>query len=344
MANRIQDLRARYNANGNAIIPNAFQCPNFFVDELMGLLTPEENVVLMFAVRRILGFQDNIMSRKDNISLSQFTDGILAEDGSALSKGCGLGLSAVRNALESLEKFNILIPTTSRPDPKKGQEYWLQSDDKLVDMNGLESRKNERREIEYKRTQKARCSVGQKSSVLSDNTLDFCGTETQNPQKPTETHISGADAPQNLDWQIGMGSTTIVLPDNDTAQRRDAANLIGTGLGINAKAGAELAFAFQDERKMTFTNSEIKGQRKAVKFLLEKKVKPEHVRQAVQKLVAKSFTITDLFSITKDAIDLANQAPAVTSDRPERKIHRAEEDQPGVIDFNEAKRRGLIPG
>lgn len=340
MKNQIKDLRARYNANGNAIIPNAFQCPNFFVDELMGLLTPEENVVLTFAVRRILGFQDNIMSRKDNISLSQFTDGILAEDGSILSRGCGLGLTAVRNALDSLEKFNILIPTTTRPDPKKGQEYWLQSDEKLIDTGGLEKRKNEKREIEYKRTQKARCSVAQTPSLLSDNTLDFCGTETQNPQKPTETHLSGADAPQNLEWQIGTDQKVITLPDNDTAQRRDAANLIGTGLGINAKAGADLAFAFQDERGMTFTNGEIKGQRKAVKFLLEKKVKPEHVRQAVQMLMGKNFTCANLFSITDNAIDLANQKPALPV--PARAIHRAKPNE--GISLAEAKARGLIPG
>ena len=151
---------------GNAILPNTFQHPNIFIDDLMYLLTPEENVVLTFAVRRILGFQENISSRKDNISLSQFVDGIRSrKDNTVLSNGCGLGTTAVRSALENLARFKILLPTTERPDPRKGQEYWLQIDGNAIDYEGLETRKSELDEKARKQTQKARCAVEQQYAV-----------------------------------------------------------------------------------------------------------------------------------------------------------------------------------
>jgi hypothetical protein len=191
MTQQINDLRAKYSANGNAVIPNTFQHPNIFIDKLMYYLSPSENVVLTFAVRRILGFQSNIMSRKDNISLSQFTDGITAEDGHALSMGCGLGMDAVIHGLETLEKYKILIACTEKPDPRKGQEYWLQDNENIIDWEGLEKRKDERKAFSYTRTQKARYSVGQNTSVgqkargdVGQNPTPLSDRDT----KPTETH------------------------------------------------------------------------------------------------------------------------------------------------------------
>lgn len=193
MSKQIQDLRARYNANGNAIIPNTFQHPNIFVDRLMYYLSPIENVVLTFAVRRILGFQDNIMSRKDNISISQFTDGITAEDGRALSMGCGIGVDATINALDALAQFKILLPATPKPDPHKGQEYWLQDNEKAIDWEGLEARKSEKIDKYRKQTQKARYSVQQNPSVeqnAGDSVEQNDSPLLNRNTKPTETHAN----------------------------------------------------------------------------------------------------------------------------------------------------------
>lgn len=214
----------KYSDSGNAILPNTFQHPNIFVDRLMYYLTPEENVVLTFAIRRILGFQENISTRKDNISLSQFVDGIKAKDGHVVSLGCGLGATSVRTALNALEKYRILLPTTEKADAKKGQEYWLQSSDTNIDWDGLEARSTQKKEKSIHRTVKARCSVrqntsgcsvGQNPKVLSDNTLGFCGTETQNPQKPTETHPAPkkdfVDGMVELSQSSGMQKVNIKL-------------------------------------------------------------------------------------------------------------------------------------
>lgn len=201
---------------GNKILPNTFQHPNFFVDELMYLLTPEENIVLTFAIRRILGFQENISSRKDNISLSQFVDGIVStKDGNWLSHGCGLGINAVRHALANLETYKILIPTTTKPNPKAGQEYWLQEDQNAIDWKGLEQRDNEKQDKSRNRTAKARYVVAQKTvigqhpkgtvpqqdSVLSDNNT-----------KPTETQ-------RNTDSLNIEDEPPVTEPTNEEAEQ-----------------------------------------------------------------------------------------------------------------------------
>jgi len=370
MTSKIKDLRAKYNANGNAVIPNTFQHPNIFIDKLMFYLTAEENVILTFAVRRILGFQENIMSRKDNISLSQFTDGIVAKDGSVLSLGCGLGVQSVRACLDSLEAYKILIPTTEKPSPTKGQEYWLQDNENMIDWDGLEKRKMDRAEKYRIQTRKAtkislksRCYVQRKGDVERKDTLTLNVTDgvTLNVNtKPTETHETqyGADAPNEkvwkigneelpVDWQVGLGTEITTTSEEEffKKQARDAANLIEQGCA----GGGELAYAFMVTRRIVLLPFDAKGQRKAAREMLEAKVKANHVVEATKQLMesrdkrGKPLTVVNLFSVRDTAIGIANQPPAVTSDRPERQIHRATP-QEGVIDFAEAKRRGLIPG
>jgi DnaD/phage-associated family protein len=183
---------------GNSILPNTFQHPNIFIDRLMYFLTPEENTVLTFAIRRILGFQENISSRKDNISLSQFVEGIRSSKNDArLSYGCGLGTSAVRNALDNLERYKILLPTTEKPDPRKGQEYWLQENEDSIDWMGLVERRDATDEKARKQTEKARYSVQQKASDGQHTSVEQKAKESVEQQgrvlpdsntKPTETH------------------------------------------------------------------------------------------------------------------------------------------------------------
>jgi len=93
------------------------------------------------------------------------------------------------------------------------------------------------------------------------------------------------------------------------AKRRDTANLISMGLGVDAQTAAELAYCFMMARDITIPESKIKGQRKAIRELLEMKVSPENVERAVSDLVSKGMTVVDLFSIIKTATDLANKAP-----------------------------------
>ena len=77
------------------IVPNSFQTPNLYVDRLMPLLTDIELRVLVYMTRRILGFN----RREDQISLSQFTDGLIStKNGEQLDYGAGVSKEAARPA------------------------------------------------------------------------------------------------------------------------------------------------------------------------------------------------------------------------------------------------------
>ena len=117
-----------------------------------------------------------------------------------------------------------------------------------------------------------------------------------------------------IDWQM-LGDKPVVLPDEKLAKQKDAAALVGMGMGVLAEPAAALVLAFQVERGVVFTESQIKGQRKAAKALIEQKITPALVTAAVKKLQAAGMTVTDLYSITKTAIDLANKTEAPKTGR-----------------------------
>lgn len=123
-------------------IPNTFQYPNAYVDRYMALLTPNENVVLTYAIRRIIGFQKDT----DRISVAQFANGITSGDGEILDRGTGLGETAVRTAVKGLLKYK-LFRVVSKPDPEHNlpAEFGLQWDSAKVDEAGLEQRLAEKR-------------------------------------------------------------------------------------------------------------------------------------------------------------------------------------------------------
>ena len=112
-----------------------------------------------------------------------------------------------------------------------------------------------------------------------------------------------------MDWKLahGLEITAEDVARMEDDKRRDAANLISIGFGISAKIAFNLAYAFQVARNITFPESKVKGQRKAIKEMLEMHVTPENVTEAVQQLTGKGMTVVDLFSVSKTAIDLANK-------------------------------------
>lgn len=317
----IKDLRARYTTSGNAVIPNTFQHPNIFIDKLMYYLTPEENVVLTFAVRRILGFQTNIMSRKDNISLSQFVDGITASDGSILCHGCGLGTDSVRKALEALCLFKVLVPTTEKPDPRKGQEYWLQDNENIIDWAALEARKSAKKQIEYQRTEKARCTVAQQGTVAQEAR----GTVGQKARvlshsntKPTETHGNPNNGAENapltpglsIENQIYLGADTITMPTEEQ-NFRAACEIAVMNICKGARNIESLAMAFLLARRILPVKSQYKGWRAAFLEMYALGVTAGNITEAVQKLVQDNMTVVDPFAVKKTAVSLANPMPEI---------------------------------
>jgi phage replication O-like protein O len=111
----------------------------------------------------------------------------------------------------------------------------------------------------------------------------------------------------SIENQIYAGVKQVIIPNETELLRRNASNLIATGFGINSKAAFALAMMFQNERDFTFTESDIKKQRTAIKAMLEKNVKPEHIQQAVKALGKKQYTMTGLHSVLNTAVDIATR-------------------------------------
>jgi hypothetical protein len=80
---------------------NTTPVPDVLFDELLTQLNGSELKVLLYIIRRTLGFKKG----SDAISLTQFQKGITTLADKVLDKGCGIGDRAtIVKALESLEK------------------------------------------------------------------------------------------------------------------------------------------------------------------------------------------------------------------------------------------------
>jgi hypothetical protein len=165
-------------------------------------------------------------------------------------------------------------------------------------------------------------------SVIPSNTK--CNTKYHKGVLPATTHVrvkesketknNGADAPKSppadfpMDWQLGHGQEITPQTEQEQFERqaRDIANLIDQ----QCAGAGDLAYAFMTTRGILLpldefgkNNQDVKKHRKAAREMLKQKVKAEHVREAVKKLLESKMTVTDLFSVQRTAIDIANPAP-----------------------------------
>ena len=136
----------------NKIIPNSFQTPNFFVDELMQLLLPSEFMCMSVIARKTFGWQ----KRSDRISKQQVVD------------VTGLNTETVDNCMSTLVEFGIVIRVRENNAANNGVEWALQLDDQKVRVDLLEQRKAEREAKQRERTQKARDTRLQKGVGVSN--------------------------------------------------------------------------------------------------------------------------------------------------------------------------------
>jgi len=195
------------------VYPNTFQHPNIFIDQIAYLLTAQEQSVLTRAIREILGWHDKAEDRQARIALSVFVNGVQKKDGTRLSYGCGLGMSAVRKALAGLNTFNILIKVGDATND--GQMYKLNFDDATINWDALHTRATDKKQANKKRTKEGRGVlsdnrgiVGQKASVLSDNTIGVLSDKNNKPiSNPLETHTTTTTGEKCLEfYQSRYGS------------------------------------------------------------------------------------------------------------------------------------------
>lgn len=159
---------------------------------------------------------------------------------------------------------------------------------------------------------------------------DFQQVEIQDVENRTQVlktlsnnELSNGDKSPDmpLDWKLGHGEPISVedITRLEDDKRKDAANLIATGFGVNSVVVYNMAYAFQVARNITIPEGKVKGQRKALKEMLEMHVTPGNITDAVLQLTHKGMTVVDLFSVSKTAIDLANK-PEVYNQNEEHRL------------------------
>lgn len=196
----------------NDLKPNFFQTPNIYVDVLMPLLTPEEFMVLMFAVRRTLGFH----KRQDRISMSQFCTGTI-KNGDAKDDGTGLSPNAVRNALRKLELYRILTKVDDNNPPlNEGGMYEIQFSSKTIDWAGLEKRYEDWATANSKRAVKGAETRRRMNPLLYD---EQGGSSDEPPYLGVEKNVSEVDLGGSSDEGGGVHPMNI--------QKKEEIKLIG---------------------------------------------------------------------------------------------------------------------
>jgi hypothetical protein len=84
---------------------NTTPVPDVFFDVLLPRLNEAQIKVMMYIIRRTLGFKKS----SDAISLKQFRHGITTRDGRQLDQGCGLkNFTTITKALQSLEEMGCI--------------------------------------------------------------------------------------------------------------------------------------------------------------------------------------------------------------------------------------------
>jgi DNA-binding MarR family transcriptional regulator len=91
-------------------LPTTTPVPDQLFDELLFVLSPTEMVILLYIIRRTLGFR----KQADNISLKQMESGIVTRDGKVLDRGTGLSKTTILRVLKSLEAKNIVFRSRRR--------------------------------------------------------------------------------------------------------------------------------------------------------------------------------------------------------------------------------------
>ena len=96
--------------------PAYTQVPDVILDHMMADLNEAELKVLLYIVRRTLGFK----KQDDAISLDQLVHGIHRAGGEALDRGTGLSRSAVRRGITGLLAKHLIVAHQNM-DPYRGQ-------------------------------------------------------------------------------------------------------------------------------------------------------------------------------------------------------------------------------
>ncbi len=118
------------------LIPNSSQIPNVILDLVLPRISEAEARCLLYICRRTFGFHKD----EDNISFSQFENGIKSSQGNRLDYGTGLSRPSVNAALQNLIKVGVI----SVQQRSKGNRYKLNLN---MDVDKVVNQLNQLREL-----------------------------------------------------------------------------------------------------------------------------------------------------------------------------------------------------
>jgi len=303
----------------------------------MAFLDGDEWKVLSFAIRRTKGFNKT----SDNISMSQFSNGTV-KGGEQKDYGTGIGVGKIRKSLITLVESGLMIKVSENdPIENSGAEWALQINWDNVNLGILQIRYAEKSKKNAEKMTKIRSKkkintpyCGTTPPIVAQHDPPIVaqhdppivaqphnrkgktekerkqGAKKQKPPKRVPATIeeavySGQDVPEGL------------VGDSEKAKeeqfRRDAEN--AAWIICQGQPHLDpLAMAFMMARQiiLPYDKKSQGGHRKALKAMYEAKphgVRAEHVKTAVETMLAIPLMVKDLFSVQGFAIEAANPPP-----------------------------------
>lgn len=192
-------------------IPNSFQVPNVYIDEYLHMLSNSEIKVLLYAMRRIFGFQ----KRTDRISISQFCDGVKNKDGDILDHGTGLSPATVIKSLDKLIEYGLIIKVADNNGKNEGTLYQLSAMPD-VDDETIKEEHQEKQQANKERMKKVRKGKNKKESVISNKEpyIEYNATHISNitpPLYPIKGQYTEGNTDRNTELKDSQPSAGMSL-------------------------------------------------------------------------------------------------------------------------------------
>lgn len=166
------------------IIPNAYQSPNFYVDDLLNLLTGEEWKCMSFLIRKTLGWQKT----KDRLAKS------------VIANATGLSESTVEKCMANLKAFGLALRLSENNAANDGIEWGVQMDDEQINWSALEERRQQIIAKNVERTEAARKAAAYKRALGWDE----MGGDVAHGGDVGQT--AGGDVTQTAGGDVGQGT------------------------------------------------------------------------------------------------------------------------------------------
>jgi predicted transcriptional regulator len=215
-------------------IPNSFQVPNIYIDEYLHMLSNSEIKVLLYAMRRIFGFQ----KRTDRISISQFCDGVKNKDGDILDRGTGLSPATVIKSLDKLIEYGLIIKVADNNRRNEGTLYQL-STMPDVDDETIQEEYQEKQRADKERMKKVRKGKDkkEKEGVIS-NKEPYIEYNTPLISNITPLYIEYKDKIQNRNTEENQVNQAKPDSKGDTHKEVVGALMEVTKLDMKIKTNA----------------------------------------------------------------------------------------------------------